>query len=212
MKSLSHIQLFATPWTVAYKAPQSILSRQEYWSGLPFPSRRDHSRDLINMWGWIMISQVPSSLGPGPGSRPEGPGEAQAALPAVDGLYNREMEAGGAPAWFVKSSPSPPCTWWRESEDTGGDGRCWETENIQVCRAPGRRCGHCGFPVLPGPTPTGGMLGFCARRLAQATAGQTQLSLPGGGELYKQEDAAAAQMLMCFDKCWILKSSEVSFS
>ena len=141
-----------------------------------------------------------------------GPRRSQTALQAVDGLYNREMEAGGAPAWFVKSSPSPPCTWWRESEDTGGDGRCWETENIQVCRAPGRRCGHCGFPVLPGPTPTGGMLGFCARRLAQATAGQAQLSLPGGGELYKQEDAAAAQMLMCFDKCWILKSSEVSFS
>ena len=31
--------LFATPWTVAYQAPQSMkFSRQEYWSGLPFPS------------------------------------------------------------------------------------------------------------------------------------------------------------------------------
>ena len=42
MKLLSHVQLFATPWTVAYQAPQSMeFSRQEYWSGVPFPSPRD---------------------------------------------------------------------------------------------------------------------------------------------------------------------------
>ena len=39
VKSLSRIQLFASPWTVAYQAPLSMeFSRQEYWSGLPFPS------------------------------------------------------------------------------------------------------------------------------------------------------------------------------
>ena len=39
MKSLSLVQLFATPWTVAQQAPPSMeFSRQEYWSGLPFPS------------------------------------------------------------------------------------------------------------------------------------------------------------------------------
>ena len=39
MKSLSHFGLFVTPWTVAYQAPLSMgFSRQEYWSGLPFPS------------------------------------------------------------------------------------------------------------------------------------------------------------------------------
>ena len=39
MKSLSHVQLFATPWTVAYQAPPSMgFSGQRYWSGLPFPS------------------------------------------------------------------------------------------------------------------------------------------------------------------------------
>ena len=38
MKSLSHVQLFVTPWTVAHQALQSMeFSRQEYWSGLPFP-------------------------------------------------------------------------------------------------------------------------------------------------------------------------------
>ena len=37
-ESLSHIQLFAAPWTVARQAPLSVgLSRQEYWSGLPWP-------------------------------------------------------------------------------------------------------------------------------------------------------------------------------
>ena len=40
--SLSHVRLFATPWTVwtvAHQAPLSMaFSRQEYWSGLSFPS------------------------------------------------------------------------------------------------------------------------------------------------------------------------------
>ena len=39
VKSLSPVQLFAITWTVAYLAPLSMgFSRQEYWSGLPFPS------------------------------------------------------------------------------------------------------------------------------------------------------------------------------
>ena len=42
VKSLSHVQLFATPWTVAHQTPPSMgFSRQEYWSGLPFPSPGD---------------------------------------------------------------------------------------------------------------------------------------------------------------------------
>ena len=42
MKSLSHVQLFATPWTISYQAPLSMeFSRQEYWSGLLFPSPGD---------------------------------------------------------------------------------------------------------------------------------------------------------------------------
>ena len=40
--SLSHIQLFVTPWTVAHQAPLSVgFPRQEYWSGLLFPSLGD---------------------------------------------------------------------------------------------------------------------------------------------------------------------------
>ena len=42
VKLLSHVRVFATPWTVAYQAPPSVgFSRQEYWSGLPFPSPGD---------------------------------------------------------------------------------------------------------------------------------------------------------------------------
>ena len=42
VKSLSCVRLFATPWTVAYQAPLSMgFSRQECWSGLPFPSPGD---------------------------------------------------------------------------------------------------------------------------------------------------------------------------
>ena len=42
MKLLSRVRLFATPWTVAHQAPPSMeFSREEYWSGLPFPSPGD---------------------------------------------------------------------------------------------------------------------------------------------------------------------------
>ena len=42
VKSLSPVRLFATPWTVAYQDPLSMgFSRQEYWSGLLFPSLGD---------------------------------------------------------------------------------------------------------------------------------------------------------------------------
>ena len=42
VKLLSNVQLFVTPWAVAYQAPLSMgFSRQEYWSGLPFPSPGD---------------------------------------------------------------------------------------------------------------------------------------------------------------------------
>ena len=42
MKLLSRVRLFATLWTIAYQVPPSMgFSRQEYWSGLPFPSPGD---------------------------------------------------------------------------------------------------------------------------------------------------------------------------
>jgi len=42
VKSFSRVRLFAIPWTVVYQASLSMgFSRQEYWSGLPFPSPGD---------------------------------------------------------------------------------------------------------------------------------------------------------------------------
>ena len=41
VKSLSRVQLFATPWTAAHQAPLPMeFSRQEYWSEVPLPSSR----------------------------------------------------------------------------------------------------------------------------------------------------------------------------
>ena len=48
VKSLSRVRLFATLWTVAHQALQSmVFSRQEYWSGLAFPSPWDLSHPGI---------------------------------------------------------------------------------------------------------------------------------------------------------------------
>ena len=52
VKSLSPVRLFVTPWTVAYQAPPSMgFSRQEYWSGWPFPSPGDLAGDLGSIPG-----------------------------------------------------------------------------------------------------------------------------------------------------------------
>ena len=51
VKSLSHVKLFGTPWMVAYQGLQSMgFSRQEYWSGLPFPSPGDLPNPGIEPW------------------------------------------------------------------------------------------------------------------------------------------------------------------
>ena len=48
VKSLSRVQLLATPWMVAYQAPLSIgFSRQEYWSGVPLPSPSSESKMFL---------------------------------------------------------------------------------------------------------------------------------------------------------------------
>ena len=57
VKLLSHVWLFATPWTEAYQAPPSMgFSRQMYWSGLPLPSPFGHLDVLI----WYQGSSLQS--------------------------------------------------------------------------------------------------------------------------------------------------------
>ena len=42
LKSLNHVRLFVSPWTVAHQVPLSMgFPRQEYWSGVPFLSPRE---------------------------------------------------------------------------------------------------------------------------------------------------------------------------
>ena len=51
VKALSCVQLFVTPWTIVYQASPSMgFSRQEYWSGLPFPSPGDLPDPGIEPW------------------------------------------------------------------------------------------------------------------------------------------------------------------
>ena len=72
MKSLSHVQLSATPWTAAHQAPPSMgFSRQEYWSGVPLPSPWKGQQIVLcsglasGLLGSLSCALVPSSL---PGS------------------------------------------------------------------------------------------------------------------------------------------------
>ena len=66
MKSLSRVRLFATPWTVAYQASPSMgFSRQEYWSGLPFPSPGDLPNPGIEPWSPALEADALTSEPPG---------------------------------------------------------------------------------------------------------------------------------------------------
>ena len=77
--SLSHVQLFETPWTVPCQAPSSMgFSRQEYWDGLPFPS--------------------PGDL-PDPGIEPKSPTLQEHTLPA---------EPAGKPVSYITHLNNPP--------------------------------------------------------------------------------------------------------
>ena len=64
-QSLNHIQLFAAPWTVAHQAPLSMaFSRQEYWSGLPFPPPGDRLDPGIELSLLCLLHCQADSLGP----------------------------------------------------------------------------------------------------------------------------------------------------
>ena len=65
LSRFSHVQLCVTPWTAAHQAPLSLgFSRQEHWSGLPFPSPTHGSEK----WKWshsvVSDSQRPHGLQP----------------------------------------------------------------------------------------------------------------------------------------------------
>ena len=60
-KSLSRVQLLATPWTVAYQAPPSMgFSRQEYQSGVPLPSPMPLSSAYLRLLIFLPAILIPA--------------------------------------------------------------------------------------------------------------------------------------------------------
>ena len=83
VKSLSHVRLFATPRTVARQAPLSMgFSRQEFWSGLPFPSLSCKVNALV----YLGTSPCNSRWGRQTGSRWERAAESDRLEFRLDGL------------------------------------------------------------------------------------------------------------------------------
>ena len=71
VKSLSHAQLLATPWTAAYQPPPSMgFSRQEHWSGVPLPSPKFTVRHIyLVSFLWPDLRGL-QDLSPWPGIEP----------------------------------------------------------------------------------------------------------------------------------------------
>ena len=68
---LSCVWLFATPWTVAHQAPLSMeFPRQEYWSGLPFPSLGDLPDPGIEPMSLSLLHWQEDSLPQAPPGKP----------------------------------------------------------------------------------------------------------------------------------------------
>ena len=66
VKSLNRVGLFVIPWTVACQAPPSMgFSRQEYWSGVPFPSPGDLPDPGIEPWSPVCQADALTSESPG---------------------------------------------------------------------------------------------------------------------------------------------------
>ena len=92
MKSLSRVQLFVIPWTVAYQAPSSMgFSRQEYWSGLPFPSPGDLPHPGIKPRSPALRADALTSEPPGKKAHPK-------LVPVA------RKEAKGQSVWWVGAS------------------------------------------------------------------------------------------------------------
>ena len=93
VKSISRVRPFVTPWTVAHQAPQSMeFSRQEYWSGLPFP--------------------FPGDL-PNPGIEPRSPALQADALPLEPpGKPQIDWETVETVSDFIFGGLQNHCRWW----------------------------------------------------------------------------------------------------
>ena len=93
---LGCVRLFATPWTAAHQAPLSMgFSRQEYWSGLPFPSPGDLPVPGIEPGSpTLQASSLPSEP---PGKPFKGAGDCRAVLRTTEGQIAKARHSGLRP-------------------------------------------------------------------------------------------------------------------
>ena len=71
----SHIRLFVIPWNVSRQVPLSMgFSRQEYWSGLPFPSSGVFTTQGQNLHLLYLLHWQEDSLPLGPHGKPKNTG------------------------------------------------------------------------------------------------------------------------------------------
>ena len=114
MKLLSRVQLFATPWTIAYQTLLSMgFSRQEYWNALPFPSPGDI---------------------PNPGIEPESPAlQADALTSELPGkhLYKTRIQKDIHTCMLTAALFTVPQTWRPERPLTGEWMEMWYTHTLE---------------------------------------------------------------------------------
>ena len=101
MLSLSHVHLFANTWIVAHQAPLSMgFSRQEYWSGLPFPSPGDLPNPGIKPRSPTL--QADSLLSEPPGKHwTNSTVYVKQTLSFILGLWNLDSLQQGMPMWIA---------------------------------------------------------------------------------------------------------------
>ena len=110
MKSLSHVRLSATPWTVAYHTPPSMgFSRQEYWSGLPFPSPEDLPDPGIESMSPAPAGFLGDASGNNPTANVGDITEANRSLGQEDSLEEGMATHSSILAWRI---PKDRGAWW----------------------------------------------------------------------------------------------------
>ena len=121
LSRFSHVWLCATPETAAHQAPPSLgFSRQEHWSGLPFPSPMHESEK----WKWS-CSVVSNSVTPWTAAYQAPPSMRFARQEAV-GNFFFFLFSYSVTSWYSPSDRAPN-TWCPEPID--GFGKIWEQKD-----------------------------------------------------------------------------------
>ena len=98
LSRFSHAQLYATLWTVTCRAPLSMgFSRQEYWTGLPFPSLGDLPHPGIEPGSPVLQADSLLTELPGPETATDCPGRGQG--PALRSGWPDVPVQLGEPGW-----------------------------------------------------------------------------------------------------------------